>query len=61
MSCLLAQAYEDLGEWDRAREAYRTACDLDATPSRRVSGINDAIRGVARRQGALLEAEGAGE
>jgi tetratricopeptide (TPR) repeat protein len=51
---LLAQAYEGLGEWDHARRAYALACDLDATPSRRISAINSAIRDVANMHGALL-------
>lgn len=51
---LLGRAFEDLGMWDRAREAYRTACDMDASPSRRVSAINDAIRKVGQKHGALL-------
>jgi tetratricopeptide (TPR) repeat protein len=51
---LLGRAYEDLGQWDQAREAYRMACDMDAAPSRRVSAINDAIRDVGRKHNLLL-------
>jgi tetratricopeptide (TPR) repeat protein len=51
---LLAKAYEGLARWDDARRAYQQACDTDASPVRRVSGINAAIREVARRSGALL-------
>jgi tetratricopeptide (TPR) repeat protein len=51
---LLALACEGLGQWDQARRAYKRACDEDASPSRRLSSINDAIRAVARKQNALL-------
>ena len=51
---LLAQSYEQLNQWDDARAAYQQACDADATPVRRVSGINNAIREVAHERGALL-------
>ena len=51
---LLAQAYEGLEFWNRARETYQLACDLDATPSRRVSAINSAIREVAHQHGVHL-------
>ena len=50
----LAQAYEGLARWDEARSAYQRACDADASPNRRVSGINEAIREVAHQYGALL-------
>ena len=51
---LLGQAYEGLGRFDDARSAYQRACDEDASPIRRLSGINLAIREIAHRQGALL-------
>ena len=51
---LLGQAYEALKQWDDARLAYQRACDADASPVRRVSGINDAIREVGRQPGVLL-------
>ena len=51
---LLAKAYDGLARWDDARRAYQQACDADASPNRRVSGINAAIREVARQYGALL-------
>jgi tetratricopeptide (TPR) repeat protein len=51
---LAAKAYEALGRWDDARDAYDRACDLDASPIRRLSGVNDAVRQVAREEGALL-------
>ncbi|MCX6877876.1 MAG: tetratricopeptide repeat protein [Verrucomicrobia bacterium] len=51
---LLGQAYEGLGRFDDARGAYQRACDEDASPIRRLSGINVAIREIARQQGVLL-------
>ena len=51
---LLAQAYERLGRLDEARAAYQRACDEDASPTRRLSAINVAIRDVAHQSGALL-------
>ena len=51
---LLGQAYEGLGRFDDARCAYQRACDEDASPIRRLSGMNSAIRDVARQQGVLL-------
>jgi len=51
---LLAKAYEGLARWDDARRTYQHACDADASPKRRVSGINAAIRDVAHEYGALL-------
>ena len=50
----LARAYEALEDWDAARLAYKRACDDDVSPIRRLSAINDAVRDVARQQGALL-------
>ena len=51
---LLGKAYEALERWDDARAAYQRACDTDASPTRRVSGINDAIRDMGRQPGVLL-------
>jgi tetratricopeptide (TPR) repeat protein len=51
---LLGRAYEGLERWDDARAAYARAADLDASPVRRISGTNDAMRAVAAEQGALL-------
>ena len=51
---LLAQAHEGLDQWDAARAAYQRACDADASPNRRISEINDAIRDVAREHGTVL-------
>jgi len=51
---LLGQALDGLGRWDDARRAYRLACDLDASPIRRTSAIDDAVRAVAAERGALL-------
>jgi tetratricopeptide (TPR) repeat protein len=51
---LLGQAYEGLGDWDSAREAYGKAADYDASPIRRLSQVNEAIRQVAQDEGALL-------
>ncbi len=42
------------GDRDRAQRELEAACDLDASPNRRLTGINDAIRKTAERQGALL-------
>ena len=53
-SYLLGRAYEALQRWDDARSAYARAADLDASPVRRVSGTNDAMRAVAAERGALL-------
>lgn len=51
---LLGRAYEALQRWDDARSAYARAADLDASPVRRISGTNDAVRAVAAEEGALL-------
>jgi tetratricopeptide (TPR) repeat protein len=51
---LEARAYEALGRFDDAGRAYTAACDADASPIRRVSSINDAIRGVAAEEGVRL-------
>jgi len=51
---LVGKTYDALGRWDDARGAYKLACDADASPVRRISGINDAIRAVASEREALL-------
>ena len=51
---LLGQTLDKLGRWDEARQAYQQACDMDASPTRRVSGINEAIREVAHQNNVLL-------
>jgi len=51
---LLAQSYERMERWDDSRSAYQRASDADASPTRRVSGINEAIRDVPVQHGALL-------
>ncbi len=51
---LLGQTYERLGRFDHARAAYQRACDEDASPIRRLSGMNAAVREIAGQQGALL-------
>lgn len=50
----LGKAYDALGRWDDARQAYRSAVDADASPIRRLSGINEAIRDVAAERNTLL-------
>ena len=44
----------DSARFDDARSAYQRACDEDASPIRRLSGINVAIREIADQHGALL-------
>jgi Flp pilus assembly protein TadD len=51
---LLGRACEELHRWDHARSAYARAADLDASPVRRISGTNDAVREVAAQEGVLL-------
>jgi len=51
---MLGKTYDALGLWEGARRAYRNACDADASPIRRVSGINEAIREIAHKRGVLL-------
>ncbi len=51
---LLGQAHEGLGHWEAAREAYAAACDLDASPVRRLSAFNAAIRRIAAEESAIL-------
>ena len=50
----LAQALEATLEWDEARRHYDLACDLDASPIRRLSTINQAISQVSAQEQALL-------
>ncbi|MDL1874957.1 tetratricopeptide repeat protein [Cytophagia bacterium CHB2] len=50
----MAQCHEGLAQWQEAQQAYQRACDEDASPSRRLSKINQAIREVAEEEGALL-------
>ena len=50
----LGKAYDALERWDEARAAYRRAVDADVSPIRRLSGINEAIREVAKKRKALL-------
>ena len=51
---LLGKAFEGTETWQRARVAYERACDCDASPDRRLSAVNDAIREVARNEGVRL-------
>ncbi len=51
---LMGGAHEGLEHWEQARRSYRVACDLDASPVRRTSAINDAIRAAASERGTLL-------
>ena len=51
---LLGHAYEGLGRFDDARSAYQRACDEDASPVRRLSGMNAAVREIAHQHGVLL-------
>ena len=51
---LLAQADDGLRNWDEARAEFQQAADLDASPIRRLSTLNEAVREVAREEGALL-------
>ena len=51
---LLGQGYEALGRWNDARESYQRACDADASPQRRISGINEAIRDVGHQDGVIV-------
>ena len=50
----LGRCYEKLEQWEKAREAYQRACDKDASPVRRIAGINRAIREVASAKGTLF-------
>lgn len=51
---LLGHAHEELGQWELSQQAFERAVDHDATPIRRLSQINGAIREVATQEGALL-------
>jgi tetratricopeptide (TPR) repeat protein len=51
---LMAKSHEGLGQWQEAQQAYGRACDEDASPTRRLSGINRVIRDIADAEGALL-------
>ena len=51
---LLGQANEQLGQWEPSRRSFESAADYDATPIRRLSQVNRAIREVANQEGALL-------
>ncbi len=50
----LGEAYERLGRFEEAREAFRRARDADGKPSRALSSFNDTIRGLAGAGGAIL-------
>lgn len=51
---LLGKLYDALKDYKKAREAYIRAKDLDPFPSRPLSGFNEAVRRVARREGVFL-------
>jgi len=51
---LLGRAYEELGQWELSHQSFERAVDLDATPIRRLSQINSAIREVSMQEGSLL-------
>ena len=51
---LLGKCYDLLGRWPDAQQAYERAVDADASPIRRLSGINTAIRDIARERETLL-------
>lgn len=51
---LLGKAHEKLGHWEESRRSYELAVDYDASPIRRTSQINRAIREVTTQKGALL-------
>ena len=51
---LLGRAYEALGQWESSHRSFERAVDHDATPIRRLSQINSAIREVSMQEGALL-------
>ena len=51
---LLGRAYEELGQWEPSHRSFERAVDHDATPIRRLSQINSAIREVSTQEEALL-------
>ena len=51
---LLGHAHEQLGQWELSHQSFERAVDHDATPIRRLSQINSAIREVSMQEGALL-------
>ena len=50
----LGKALERLGEWDEARRSFQIACDVDASPNRRLSMTNDVVRQIATEETTLL-------
>lgn len=50
----IAECEEALGSFQRARDHYRAASDLDRVPYGAPSGFNDVIRSVADRSGSLV-------
>ncbi len=50
----LGVCYEKLGQWENAKKAYQEACNKDASPVRRIDGINRIIRDVAREKNTLF-------
>ncbi len=51
---LLGQAYEGMKRWESALDHYRLAADHDASPIRRTSELNRAVKEVAAEEDALL-------
>lgn len=51
---LLGQAHEGMERWDLALHHYRLAADHDASPIRRISEINRAVKEVAAEENVLL-------
>ncbi len=51
---LKGQCLDALGRTSEAREAFSDACDNDASPTRRLSEINQAVRDVAGSEKAIL-------
>lgn len=50
----LGICYEKLGQWEEARKSYQAACNYDASPIRRIDGINQVIRDVALEKNTLF-------
>jgi lysophospholipase L1-like esterase len=50
----IAGCEEALGNFERARDQYRAASDLDRVPYGAPSGFNDVMRSVAERSGSLV-------